>query len=85
MLGDRLAPNSILSLELAATIEDAVNLMREHEISQVPVIEGESVVLQGDVDRRAGRPTGEDSFLTSQLAGHQERILVRDGMELIDD
>ena len=29
---------------LGITVEDAVNLMREHDISQVPVIEGGEVV-----------------------------------------
>jgi cystathionine beta-synthase len=30
----------LVSVPLATTVEDAVNLMREHDISQVPVIEG---------------------------------------------
>jgi len=34
----------IVSVPLGITVEDAVNLMREHDISQVPVIEGGEVV-----------------------------------------
>ncbi len=34
----------IVSVPLGVTVEDAVNLMREHDISQVPVIEGSEVV-----------------------------------------
>ena len=34
----------IVSVPLGVTVEDAVNLMREHDISQVPVIEGNEVV-----------------------------------------
>lgn len=34
----------LVSIPLGVTIEDAVNLMREHDISQVPVIEGGEVV-----------------------------------------
>jgi cystathionine beta-synthase len=34
----------IVSIPLGVTVQDAVNLMREHEISQIPVIEGGEVV-----------------------------------------
>ena len=34
----------LLSIPLATTIQDAVQLMREHAISQIPVIESDSVV-----------------------------------------
>jgi cystathionine beta-synthase len=34
----------VVSIPLGVTVEDAVNLMREHDISQVPVIEGGEVV-----------------------------------------
>jgi len=34
----------IVSIPLGVTVEEAVNLMREHDISQVPVIEGGEVV-----------------------------------------
>ena len=34
----------IVSVPLGVTVEDAVNLMREHDISQIPVIEGGEVV-----------------------------------------
>ena len=34
----------LVSMPLGITVEDAVNLMREHDISQVPVIEGGEVV-----------------------------------------
>ena len=34
----------LLSIPLATTIQDAVNLMREHAISQIPVIESDGVV-----------------------------------------
>ena len=34
----------LVFVPLGITVEDAVNLMREHDISQVPVIEGEDVV-----------------------------------------
>jgi cystathionine beta-synthase len=36
--------DKIVSIPLGVTVEDAVNLMREHDISQVPVIEGGEVV-----------------------------------------
>jgi cystathionine beta-synthase len=36
--------DKLVSVPLAVTVEDAVNLMREHSISQVPVIEGDEVV-----------------------------------------
>ena len=35
---------ALVSVPLGITVEDAVNLMREHDISQVPVIEGGEVV-----------------------------------------
>ncbi len=35
---------SLVSIPLGITVEQAVNLMREHDISQVPVIEGGQVV-----------------------------------------
>jgi len=35
---------SIVSVPLGVTVEQAVNLMREHDISQIPVIEGGEVV-----------------------------------------
>ena len=38
------APKDLVSIPLGITVEDAVNLMREHDISQVPVIEGGEVV-----------------------------------------
>ena len=34
----------LVSVQLGIPVEDAVNLMREHDISQVPVIEGEECV-----------------------------------------
>jgi cystathionine beta-synthase len=34
----------LVSIPLGITVEDAVNLMREHDISQVPMIEGGEVV-----------------------------------------
>jgi cystathionine beta-synthase len=34
----------LVSMPLGASVQDAVNLMREHDISQVPVIEGGEVV-----------------------------------------
>ena len=34
----------LVSIPLGVTVEDAVNLMREHDISQIPVIEGGEVV-----------------------------------------
>ena len=34
----------LVFVQLGITVEDAVNLMREHDISQVPVIEGGEVV-----------------------------------------
>ena len=34
----------LVFVPLGITVEDAVNLMREHDISQVPVIEGGEVV-----------------------------------------
>ena len=34
----------IVSIPLGVTVEDAVTLMREHDISQVPIIEGNEVV-----------------------------------------
>jgi cystathionine beta-synthase len=34
----------LVSLPLGVTVERAVNLMREHDISQVPIIEGGEVV-----------------------------------------
>ncbi len=36
--------DQIVSIQMGVTVEDAVNLMREHDISQVPVIEGGEVV-----------------------------------------
>jgi cystathionine beta-synthase len=36
--------DKLVSIPLGVTVEDAVNLMREHDISQVPVIEGGEVV-----------------------------------------
>src|SRR4030095_13046628 len=60
----------LVFVPLGITVEDAVNLMREHDISQVPVIEGGEVV--GSInearildilvsDATAGRkPVGED-------------------------
>jgi cystathionine beta-synthase len=36
--------DQIVSVPLGITVEDAVNLMREHAISQIPVIEGGDVV-----------------------------------------
>jgi cystathionine beta-synthase len=35
---------SLVSIPLGVTVEDAVNLMRQHDISQVPIIEGGEVV-----------------------------------------
>jgi cystathionine beta-synthase len=34
----------LVSIPLGVTVEDAVNLMREHDISQVPIVEGGEVV-----------------------------------------
>ena len=36
--------DQLVSIPLGITVEDAVNLMRDHDISQVPVIEGGEVV-----------------------------------------
>jgi cystathionine beta-synthase len=35
---------SLVSIPLGVTVQDAVNLMRQHDISQVPIIEGGEVV-----------------------------------------
>ena len=64
--------DSILSLELAATIEDAVNLMREHEISQVPVIEGGSVVGSISEARILEVLVSDPSVRSKSVAEHME-------------
>ena len=64
--------DSILSLELAATIEDAVNLMREHEISQVPVIEGGSVVGSISEARILEVLVSDPSVRSKPVAEHME-------------
>jgi cystathionine beta-synthase len=41
---DKIRARQLVSVELGMNVEGAVNLMREHDISQVPVIEGGEVV-----------------------------------------
>ena len=41
---DKARRSKLVSIPLGVTVQDAVNLMREHDISQVPVIEGGEVV-----------------------------------------
>jgi cystathionine beta-synthase len=41
---DKVRAKELVSIPLGTTVENAVNLMREHDISQVPMIEGGEVV-----------------------------------------
>lgn len=41
---DKVRTKELVSIPLGITVEDAVNLMREHDISQVPIIESGEVV-----------------------------------------
>jgi cystathionine beta-synthase len=44
VLHDKVRTGKLVSIPLGITVEEAVNLMRQHDISQVPIIEGGEVV-----------------------------------------
>ena len=76
LLGKVRRADRILSLELGASIEDAANLMRDHDISQVPVIEEGTVVGSISEARILEVLVSDPSIRTKPIAEYMESPFV---------